>query len=394
MDEKLRKRSLYTTTSIYYLASICLGASAAVLGPTLQEMSRTTGSTLAQISSLFLLISFGYLLGSLTAGRIYDRVRGHPIISLVCFVLAAMLSMVPLSHNLIFLQILFLFLGIAQGSLDVGLNTLIVWLHGKHVPPFMNGLHASYGIGTTLAPLITVAVLGSTGSLKSIYWALAILVLPVALLVLIFHSPFHSQAKQQVDEKPAFSSPVFLTALVFFAFTGAELGFGGWIYTFTTSQAYGYPEMAASVNAAFWGALTIGRLVAIPLALKLKPVKILWVNFCGTIFSLLMLVFFSKYELFLWLATVGTGLFMASTFPSLLNDAQSRMHVSGKITGIFFTGSSLGSMALPWLIGQLIAPYGATATMIVVLGSMLLASGAFYLLNSRKDAVPIPRPSI
>ena len=391
MEVKLQKGSPYAITAVYYLASICVGASTAVLGPTLQGLAKTTASTLAQISSLFLLSSFGYLLGSLTAGRIYDRVRGHSIISLVSLALAVILGIVPLTHKLILLQFLFLLLGFAQGSLDVGLNTLIVWLYSKRVPPFMNGLHASYGIGTTLAPLITAAVLASMGSLKSIYWVLAILVLPVALLMPIFHSPSHNHAKQPEGDKPVTSSRVLLAALVFFAFTGAELGFGGWIYTFSTSQSYGDPTMAATVNATFWGTLTIGRLLAIPLAVKLKPARILGINFCGTILSLLILVIFSRTELFLWLGTIGTGLFMASTFPTLLNDAQSRMPISGKITSIFFTGSSLGSMALPWLMGQLIAPYGATVSMLVVLCSILLASGAFYILNIKQYSIALPR---
>jgi FHS family Na+ dependent glucose MFS transporter 1 len=394
MEVKLRQGSPYTTTAIYYLASICLGAATAVLGPTLQGLSKNTASSLAQISSLFLLSSFGYLLGSLVAGRVYDHVRGHSIISLVCLILAAMLAVIPLVGRLVFLQILFFILGIAQGSLDVGLNTLIVWLHGDRAPPFMNGLHASYGIGTTLAPLITVAVLGSTGSLKSIYWSLAILVVPVILFVPFSRSPSHIQSRQTIESRPVVPALVFLAALVFFTFTGAELGFGGWIYTFTTSQTYGNPTLAASLNASFWAAITAGRLIAIPLAMKLKPVKILWLNFCGMILSLLILVLFSQNILYLWLGTIGTGLFMASTFPTLLNDAQSRMHMSGKITSIFFAGSSLGSMTVPWLMGQLIIPYGATATMIVVLGSVLLASGIFYVLNSRRGAAPVAHPNI
>jgi fucose permease len=48
------------------------------------------------------------------------------------------------------------------------------------------------------------------------------------------------------------------------------------------------------------------------------------------------------------------GLFMAFTYPTLLNVAQSRMNLSGNITSIFFVGSSLGSMAVPWIMGQLI----------------------------------------
>jgi FHS family Na+ dependent glucose MFS transporter 1 len=307
METKLHPGNPYITTSVYYLSFICLGMVTAVLGPTLQSLAINTDSTLAQISSLFLISSFGYLLGSFAAGRVYDRVKGHPILCLVLLIVASMMGVVPLIKTLLILQIFFFILGLAEGNLDVGVNTLIVWLHGDRVPPFMNGLHAFYGVGTTIAPLIVAAVISNTGSLNSIYSALAILILPVGLIILFFPSPSHIQARQQAEERPAIPILVFLTAVIFFAFTGAELGFAGWIYTYTTFQEYANPMLAASINAAFWAALTVGRLISIPLSVKLKPQKYLWVNFCGVIISLLTIIFFSSSEVPLWLGTIGDG---------------------------------------------------------------------------------------
>ena len=394
MEMKSHPGNPYITTAVYYLGFICLGMATAVLGPTLQDLAGNTDSTLAQISSLFLVSSFGYLLGSFAAGRVFDRVKGHPILSLSLLIVAATLVVVPLMQRLLFLQVLFFVIGIAESHLDVGINTLIVWLHGERVPPFMNGLHAFYGIGTTTAPLIVAAVISNTGSLNSIYWVSSILFLPVALLIFFSPSPSHIHSRRLAEERPAVPVLVILITVIFFAFTGAELGFGGWIYTFTTSQEYGNPTLAASINAAFWASLTVGRVISIPLAVKFKPQKILWVNFCGVIVSMLVIIFFSSSEGLLWLGTIGTGLFMASTFPSLLNDAQSRMHMSGKITSIFFVGSSLGSMVLPWLMGQLIAPFGATAAMIVVLCSILVAAGTFYILNIVQRSTPTSPPQL
>jgi FHS family Na+ dependent glucose MFS transporter 1 len=384
MATKSHPGNPYATTAIYYLGFICLGMATAVLGPTLQGLAGNTGSTLAQISSLFLVSSFGYLLGSLAAGRAYDRVKGHPILCLALLIDAAMMALVPQMGKLVFLQLIFFIIGIAGAGLDVGFNTLIVWLHGDRVPPFMNGLHAFYGIGTTTAPLIVAAVLSNMGSLASIYWALAILILPVGLLILFFPSPSHLKASKQAEVRPAVPILVFLITLIFFTFTGAELGFAGWIYTYTTFQDYANPTMAATINAAFWAAITLGRLISIPLAMKLKPQQILWVDFCGVIVSLLIVIFFYSSQTLLWLGTIGTGFFMGPIFPTLLNDAQSRMHMSGKITSMFFVGSSLGSMVIPWLMGQLIVPYGATAAMITVLCSILLAAGTLYILNRKQ----------
>jgi FHS family Na+ dependent glucose MFS transporter 1 len=392
MDTKRHQGNPYFTTTGYYLSFICLGMATAVLGPTLQGLAKNTGSTLAQISSLFLISSFGYLLGSFAAGRVFDRVKGHPVLCLVLLIVASMMGIIPWIGTLLILQIFFFMIGIAEGHLDVGVNTLIVWLHGDRVPPFMNGLHAFYGVGTTIAPLIVAVVLTSAGALNNIYSALAILIVPIGLLILFLPSPSHIQARQQADDRPVVPILIFLTAVIFFAFTGAELGFAGWIYTYTTFQDYANPTMAASLNATFWAAITVGRVISIPLSVKLKPQKILWVNFCGIIVSLLIIILFSSSKVLLWIGTIGTGLFMASTFPTLLNDAQSRMNISSKITSIFFIGSSLGSMAVPWLMGQLIAPFGATAAIIAVFCSIVLATGIFYLLNTRQRAISASPP--
>ena len=59
---------------------------------------------------------------------------------------------------------------------------------------------------------------------------------------------------------------------------------------------------------------------------------------------------------------------------------------------MFFAGGSLGSMVVPWLMGQLIAPFGATAVIIAVLGSTLIAAGTFYILNIKQRTAPIPSP--
>ena len=368
-------------TAVYYLGFIGLGLATAALGPTLQGLAHNTGSTLAQISSLFIVNSFGYLLGSLTGGRIYDRVRGHPVLSLVLLVAAAMMAVIPLSSSLLLLQVLLFIIGFSEGLLDVGANTLIVWLHGDRVPPFMNGLHAFFGIGTTISPLVVAFILGANGSLNSIYWIFAALIVPAGLLIPFFSSPSHARSNQQDADRPVVPVLVFLAAVIFFVYVGSEVGFGGWVYTYTTLQPFGTPTLAASMNATFWAVFTVGRIISIPLAARIKPQTILTVDLAGVILSILIIILFPSMQWALWLGTIGAGLFMASIFPTILNDAQGRMHMSGKTTSWFFVGASLGGICIPWMMGQMIGPLGPASTMWTVLGSILIAAGVFYTLN-------------
>jgi len=46
-------------------------------GPALPSLAEHTGTTLSQISVVFTTAAAGYLLGSLAAGRLFDRLPGH-----------------------------------------------------------------------------------------------------------------------------------------------------------------------------------------------------------------------------------------------------------------------------------------------------------------------------
>ena len=377
MLKKILDSQRYTATAIYYAAFISLGLTTASLGPTLQGLADNTHSTLAQISSLFFARAFGYLLGSLSGGRIYDRVKGHPIMAGMLLIMAVMMAAAPLTTSLWFLGFLLLMLGLAEGTLDVGANTLIVWQHGDRVPPFMNGLHAFFGIGTTISPLIVAFAISINGHFSSVYWISALLILPVAISFFKVSSPSSIHISEERSTQPILPLLLILTVVMVFLYVGAEVGFAGWIYTYTTSQSIADPAVAAGINSAYWAAFTLGRVLSIPLAARLKPNRILGIDLLGCALSVLLIIIFPGSLNALWIGSIGTGLFMASVFPTILNDAQSRMAMTGKITSWFFVAASLGNMFLPWLIGQ-ISPASA---MIIVFIAIVMATIVFVFHN-------------
>lgn len=387
------RKNPYIITGAYYAAFIGLGLTTASFGPTLQGLANNTHSTLAQISSLFLIRSLGYLLGSLNGGRVYDHTKGHPIMAVSLLGMALMMALAPVVSTLWLLGILLMILGFAEGMLDVGNNTLIVWLHGEKVPPFMNGLHAFFGIGTTIAPLIVAWVLSFSSSINTSYWILALMILPTSLLIGILPSPTASTHFEQASTRKTIPLLIFLACAIFFLYVGAEVGFAGWVYTYTTSQGLAAPAVAAGINAAFWAAFTAGRMISIPLAIRFKPNTILWVDLIGCILSLLAIIAFPQSQWVLWAGSIGTGLFMASIFPTILNDAQSRMEMTSKTTSWFFVGASLGGMILPWLIGQLIGPQGPLSAMIIVLFAVIASAIVYAALNYYQRAL-LPHPHI
>ena len=48
------------------------------------------------------------------------------------------------------------------------------------------------------------------------------------------------------------------------------------------------------------------------------------------------------------------------------------MHITGTITGWFLVGAGMGSMILPWLIGQAFVQIGAGAMIGIILANVIL----------------------
>jgi len=357
-------------TAAYYLSFIMLGLLTAAEGPALPGLAKNTSSTLDQISLIFIFGSLGYLLGSLFSGQAYDRLPGHRLIAVTLLLISLCAAIVPFMHSLWLLLAVLFVLGLAKSALDVGCNTLLLWIHGEKVGPFMNGLHFFFGLGAFVAPLILARVLLVTNEIWWVFWLFAILSLPMAAwLWNLPGSPVG--AKPQENGNASFPViPVMLIVLAFLFYVGAEVGFGNWIYTYALTLGLGTEITAAYLTSAFWGAFTLGRLLGVWISSRARAATILFVDLLGCLASLGLILLWPDSAPVLWAGAIGLGLFMASIFPTTLMLAGERMHVTGTMTGWFLAGASIGGMSLPWGIGQAFVRIGATAMAVLVVAAV------------------------
>ncbi len=376
-------------TAAYFTAFVILGLAVAVIGPTLPGLAERTGSKLSQVSILFVSLSIGYLIGSLAGGRQYDRRPGHQIAGGALLLLSIIFGLVPLIPILWLLVALIFFVGIAEGALDVGGNTLMVWVHGERVPPYMNGLHFTFGFGAFIAPIIVAQSILNFSDISWAFWIMALLAIPVGVWLLRLPSPTAPAPEAPGSSRQADTRLVALLAVFFFLVVGAESAMGGWVFVYANKQfgaglageqAVSFAAIAAYLTSAYWGALTIGRLLGIPISTRFRSSAILIVDLLGCLVSAVLILLLPTSWLVLWVCTIGSGLFMASIFPTTLNLAERRMALRGEITRWFFVGSSLGGMVLPWIIGQLIEPLGTLTVVVGMIISLLFAIFAFYLI--------------
>ncbi len=392
----LEKPGQISKTIGYYAAFAALGMVGASLGPTLPGLAEHTQTQISEISFLFTARSLGFLLGSFLGGRLYDRSPGHPLMAVVLIIMAVMMALAPLISLLWLLATTLLIMGAAEGTLDVGGNTLLIWVHRHKVGPFMNGLHFFFGAGAFLSPIIIAQTVLISDDITWAYWVLASLMLPVIVWLLRLPSPTVQAAPKgdpvrQINHRSTarLRSPkpeahkrllVALIALFFFLYTGAEISFGGWIFTYAMALGLSGETAAAYLTSAFWGALTLGRLLTIPVAARLRPRSILLGGLVGCLVSVGIILLWSNALTATWLGTLGLGFSMASIFPTTLSLAERRLTITGRVFGWFFAGASAGGMTLPWLIGQLFEPIGPRVMMFAIVVDLIMALGIFAVL--------------
>ena len=368
------------TTFGYYLVFVVLGLVAASLGPTLPDLAANTRSQLSQVSVLFLANSAGRIVAALGIARLYDRWPGHPVMAGMLALLAIMMALVPVTPVLGLLALVLFGRGLAQGTIDLGGNALLIWVHGARVGPYMNGLHFAFGVGAFLAPVIIAQVVLATGGVTWAYWTLAATALPAALWIALLPSPPNPAQQRRRSNGEANFLLVALIVLFFGLYVGAEVGFGSWLFSYARALQLADATAAAYMTAAYYGTYAIGRLLAIPIAARLSPRLLLGGSLIASLAAMGIVLLGWRSPATTWIGALGLGLGMAAIFPTMFSLAERHMHISGQISGWFFFGGSVGGMTLPWLIGQIFEGLGPRAAMTAIFVDLALTTIVFGLL--------------
>jgi FHS family Na+ dependent glucose MFS transporter 1 len=379
------------STIAYSAVFLALGIAASWIGPALLNLADHVRAGLAAISILFTARYFGVMSGIIFGGRVYDRVNGHPILTTALVLLAVFTALVPFSNSLWQLAVIFCALGFAGGTIDVGGNTLLAWLHRENVGPYMNALHVFFGVGAILTPIAFVGLYNHSGRLILPLWVFALVILLPGIGLSLLKSPEPEVPKNDSSSVNGLRYLTFLIAAFLFMYVGAEVNINGWLFTYSRQMQLASEVSAAYLTSTFWVFITLGRVVAIPLYSFVQSNTILVFDFIGSIASVGLILLFPRSSTALWLGVAGTGLFMGSVFPTTLGLVEERIGTTGRRTSWFLVGASLGAMVFPWAVGQLFDTIGPIGLIFVVLGSLSAAFGLILYIIHLLSKPPVIR---
>jgi len=348
--------------AVAYAGFGTLGLSVGLRGVAWPYIRADFGLPLDAVGVLVAAATVGSIFFSFNGGLIASRIGVGPLLA-VSSVAAALgllgYGVTPAWWSMVLAGLV---AGAGNGALHVGLNAHFAANHGVGV---VNGLHACFGIGATLGPLVMRAILRAGSSWRWGYGAAGLTMGMVALYFAITHDRWSGSSEKVIGENQSggrssletLSLPiVWVSLLVFFVYTGIESTAGQWAYSLFTEARSVAESTAGFWLSVYWGGLAAGRLILGRVVDKFDVASVLRLCILCVIVGA-GLIWWSPADVLSFLGLALVGFAEGPIFPSLVSGTSRRVaagHVDNTI-GFEVTAASLGVAALSSLAGVLAA---------------------------------------
>ncbi|MEV0394805.1 MFS transporter [Polymorphospora rubra] len=379
-----------------YFAFVSLGLPDGLLGVGWPSISADFAVPTEAVGLLLTASTAGYLTSSVAAGFTISRLGIGWLLAgstgLTCLALVGYTAS-PVYALLIGCALL---LGFGGGAIDSGLNAFAAGAFG---PRHMNWMHAFFGLGVALGPLIMTTVLATGFSWR---WGYGIVAAAQAVLALSFVLTVKAWSRREPaagagEEPPARPAPVpvretltlpavWFGALAFAVYVAVEVTAGLWAYLLLTEGRGLSATVAGICVSGYWGSLFVGRVVQGVVAERLGSSTVLTGSLVGMVVGAVLVALPAPG----WVAVVGLaiiGFGAAPVFPLLTLTTAERVGVehADRTIGLQIGAAGLGGAAIPAGVGVLLGRVDVEllGPALVVLSVALLA---LYAASTRRPA--------
>ena len=326
------------------------------------------------------------------------RKFGTPKVTFVSILLTALgLLGISFSPNIIVMMIFTVIMSYGAGAIDTGLNNYIS-LHFK--ARHMSWLHAFWGLGVTISPLILSFVLDNGSSWRNSYRIISLMQFSIALIVGLYLKKWINFDKKQTkdidvsEEKSNEKLNIFrikglITSILSQGFyCSMEFLIGTWGASYLVNVYGSDPANAARWISLYFCGIMLGRLVSGFVSIKMSDKSLIRCSIIISFIGLLVLALPVGEIASAGLLFIGFG--FGPIFPSILHSVPDRF---GKKFSADITGFHMGGAYGIGFFSQLIFGYVATATTFkitpfVLLGfcTLLFAMNEITIKKTRKNA--------
>jgi fucose permease len=371
---------------------VLLGAPMAAVAVAWPSMAGDFGLPLGTLGVLSLSFGGGYTLSTLAAGAWGRRATTELRLAVSVGVACGALVVIAVAPTFAVLVAATLVLGITGGQVDAAVNAYVS-LRGEVTS--MGVIHASYGLGVALAPLLVVALAAG-----GISWRAAIAVLAVAQAGVAggFLAAVRRARARSLSPAPIVAIDVagprrrtlVLSVLTFMIYGGVAGGTGTWAYTVLTEHGTASPGVAGVAVAAYWAGLTLSRLLLGAIERRIRLALLPQVTVVATLASL-TLFWLGPAPALRMAGLVLSGVAHGPFFPvqTLLTTQRFGPGRAPAVVGYQIAAATFGGAVFPGAIGAVVAwqGLGLVRPALVAIGVGLVVVTEMLVRVSR-DASP------
>lgn len=375
---------------IIYITYISLGLPDSLLGVAWPDMVGEFHVTYSAVGIISMAIAVCTVISSLQTIRITQKTgTGKLVLSSILLTAMGLIGF-AFTKNFFLLIVAALPLGFGAGAIDTSVNNYVSSNLKAH---HMNWLHAFWGMGATLGPIIMGVVLDNHFSWRNGYLIIGSIQLILAFILLI-SLPLWKQNEQKVAIEPDKSKLSFgallkqkgvLWSLLSFLF---YVGIEGTIFLWGSSYLVEVKSVTAAsasfILSLFFASITLGRIISGFVTFWLSNPKLLLLSESILLIGICTVAIGRGSILYIGFILIGLG--CAAIFPTMMHETPERFGArnSGAIIGFQVAFGYVGVTILPPLLGILFQRVSMNLFPLFLVGFVLILIVVTLLIEKGK----------
>ncbi len=350
------------------LGMLLFGIVMTTLGAILPPLIEKFGMQKDIAGSLFLLLTFGMLLGSLIFGPVVDRFGYRNLLAAGSSLVLLGLEGIAFAPSLAIIRIPVFLIGLGGGVINGGTNALVADISEEARSAGLSLLGVFFGVGAIGVPLLLWVLLDYI-RYSTIIAGVGVLVLFPVLFFLLIHYPAPKHERGfpvKTGVRLLKERPLLLFGFILFFQSGMEITIGSWTPLFFTEELGNEVDAAALSFSFYWFGM-VGMRIVLGSLLKKRSAVAVQYSCIAIAFAGALLILLSANQL---LSTAGLfliGCGFAAGFPVMLGYVGDRYAaLSGTAFSIVFAMALSGGMALPYTTGVLAQSHGLRAAFLII----------------------------
>lgn len=377
------------TILLGFIAFIALGLPDALLGIAWPFMRLELDRPLEASGIIVMAGTLGAALSGFFSSWLGRRLGIGRLLALSCLLTGLALFGYATVMSFWFIVFFAVVIGVAAGATDATVNGYVAKNFDERL---MQWLHASFGVGITIGPIIMTLILAQSLPWQRGYQVHGGMQLGLAILFLLTAGVWLAGKKQNAltdnekheadhHETPITESlkswPVLLGMAIFFFYCGLEFSVGLWTFSLLTEVRGMSTAQAGAWVSVYWGMFTVGRIVMGFVTQRFSSHQMIVFGFVVSALGTLVFALSDSVMANL-VALVAIGFAYAPMYPALMSTSMERIGAKhfNNAMGLQVSGASLGIVVLPATIGVIAAKTSLSVypwCLLVITGFMLVS---------------------